>query len=45
LGEGVLSCDAVRAVKFDEADLQGLLAPLDALRSRVSDAAPLHEPA
>jgi SNF2 family DNA or RNA helicase len=33
LAEGVLGSDADRAVKFDEADLQGLLAPLDALPS------------
>ncbi len=31
LAEGVLGSDADRAVKFDEADLQGLLAPLDAM--------------
>jgi superfamily II DNA or RNA helicase len=30
LAEGVLGSDADRAVKFGEADLQGLLAPLDA---------------
>lgn len=33
LAEGVLGSDADRAVKFDEADLQGLLAPLTALQS------------
>jgi SNF2 family DNA or RNA helicase len=30
LAEGVLGSDADRTVKFGEADLQGLLAPLDA---------------
>jgi SNF2 family DNA or RNA helicase len=33
LAEGVLGSDADSAVKFGEADLQGLLAPLDALQS------------
>lgn len=32
LAEGVLGSDGDRAVKFGEADLQGLLAPLDALQ-------------
>ena len=33
LAEGVLGSDADRAVKFGEADLRGLLAPLDVLQS------------